>query len=85
MSATAWRRTQAALTVTWVLLIAPSLIWWRESVPWLVMMSVWANVAASAAAYQGARAEEGAADREDIQRVEAKLDELLALLSREVR
>lgn len=41
----------------WAVLIVPSLIWWRESVPWLVAMSVWANVAGHFAAWMGARSE----------------------------
>jgi hypothetical protein len=35
----------------------PSLIWWRESVPWLVIMSVWANVAGHWSSWQASRAE----------------------------
>lgn len=57
-----WRRFHGTLTLVWLLLIIPSLIWWRESVPWLVFMSVWANVAASASSWQGSRAEQEAHD-----------------------
>lgn len=82
MSATTWRRIQLGLTVLWIALIAPSLLWWRDSVPYLVLISVWANVAGSAAAYQAARSEESAVDKADLQpilaaqaRIEAKLNE----------
>lgn len=38
-----------AITFTfWLTMIYPSLTSWRESIPWLVFMSVWANVAAHA-------------------------------------
>jgi hypothetical protein len=40
-----------------MVLMWPSLQWWRESVPWLVAMSVWANVAGHFAGWMGARSE----------------------------
>jgi hypothetical protein len=71
-----WSRVHLALTVVWVLLMVPSLLWWRESVPWLVVMSVWANVAGSAASWQSAKADCNSPTREDLQRVERKLEAL---------
>lgn len=44
-------------TIVWFLLIPPSIILWRDSVPWLVMMSAWANFAAHFSAWQASRAE----------------------------
>lgn len=44
-SAAGMRWVQGSLTVTWFLLIAPSVLWWRYFVPWLVIMSAWANFA----------------------------------------
>lgn len=38
-------------TGIWFLLLIPTLLWWMESTPWTNIMSWWANVAASAAAY----------------------------------
>ena len=55
-------RIQLALTVIWGLLIIPSILWWSHSVPWLVFMSVWANVAASAASWQAAKAAQSTQD-----------------------
>lgn len=55
-----WRRTHATLTIVWLLLIIPSVLWWRDSIPWLVGMSVWANVAGHFSAWQGSRAEDNA-------------------------
>ena len=52
------RRLHAILTLVWVLLGIPTLLWWRESVLWVAVMSLYANVAGHWAAYQGARAEE---------------------------
>lgn len=44
-------KLQAFFTVAWVCLVIPSLTIWKESVPWLVFMSVWANVGAHAAGW----------------------------------
>lgn len=52
-----WRRFHAAMTIIWFLLILPSLTIWRDSVPWVVFMSVWANVGTHFGAWQAARAE----------------------------
>ena len=50
-------RVHGWLTIIWAILIVPSVLWWRESVPWLVLMSAWANFASHWAAWQAARAE----------------------------
>jgi hypothetical protein len=42
---------QGALTLTWTLLVIPSVLWWRTSIAWVVLMSAWANVAAHAAGW----------------------------------
>lgn len=51
-------RFHAAMTVLWGLLIIPSLLWWSQSVPWLVLISVYANLAGHFGAYQASRAEQ---------------------------
>jgi hypothetical protein len=45
-------------TLIWLLLLIPSLLWWRESIVWVVLMSVWANIAGHWSAYQASRAEQ---------------------------
>ena len=52
-----WRNFHGIATLVWAALIVPSLLWWRQSVPWLVFMSVWANVGTHFSAYQAARSE----------------------------
>lgn len=54
------RRFHAAMTVAWLLLVIPTVLWWRESITWLAIMSVWANVAGHFGSWQGARAEDAA-------------------------
>lgn len=56
------RRFHAGATVVWIGLITPTLIWWRESILWIALMSIWANIAAHAAAWAGSRAEEANGD-----------------------
>jgi hypothetical protein len=68
-----WVRFHAVLTVVWILLIIPSLLWWRESLPWLVTMSVWANIAGSAASWMAARGDCNSPNVEDIRRLSNQL------------
>jgi hypothetical protein len=46
-----------ALTIIWILLIVPSLLWWRDSVLWVILLSLWANIASHFAGWSAARAE----------------------------
>jgi hypothetical protein len=57
-NARTWRRLHATLTITWAFLLIPSVLWWSESIKWIVLMSVWANIAGHFAAWQGSRAED---------------------------
>lgn len=44
-------------TVLWAILVIPSVLWWKDSIAWVVLMSVWANLASHFAAWQAARGE----------------------------
>lgn len=55
---TKWRHFHAAMTLVWAASVIPTLLWWRNSVLWIALLSVWANMAAHFGAWQGARAEE---------------------------
>ncbi|HWS55499.1 MAG TPA: hypothetical protein VN228_15280 [Pyrinomonadaceae bacterium] len=48
------------LTLVWVALVVPTLLWWRESVFWVALMSLWANIASHWAAREAAKAKEKA-------------------------
>lgn len=52
------RRLHGALVAVWVVLIVPTLLWWRESILWVAFMSLYANIAGHWAAWQSTRAEE---------------------------
>jgi len=53
-----WRHFHVVLTAAWLLAIVPTLLWWKDSVLWVALMSCWANAAGHFAAWQGSRAEE---------------------------
>jgi hypothetical protein len=44
-------------TFAWILLIVPTLIWWKDSILWIALMSIWANIASHFAAWIAARVE----------------------------
>jgi hypothetical protein len=46
------------LTLVWVALVLPTLFLWRESVLWVALMSLWANIAAHWGAREAAKAKE---------------------------
>ena len=51
------KRFHGWATVAWAILLVPSLLWWRESVPWLVTISVWANLVGHFSSWQASRVE----------------------------
>lgn len=60
--ASALRITHAALTVVWAVLAVPTVLWWHDSVLWVGLISVYANVVGHASAWQATRAEKAARD-----------------------
>lgn len=61
ISSTQLRRFHATATIVWSILLIPSLIWWKDSILWVILLSVWANIASHGGAWSAARAE-GAAE-----------------------
>lgn len=57
MNARTLGRINGALAILWLALSVPAMIWWRDSVAFLVFVSVYANVAGHVSAWQAARAE----------------------------
>jgi hypothetical protein len=55
---------QMILTLIWALLFVPALLWWKESVPFLVFVSVYANFVGHWAAWEAAKAKEEAETEE---------------------
>lgn len=48
------------LAVTWVVLAIPALLWWKDSVLFVIILSLYANMEASLAAYNAQRKEKTA-------------------------
>jgi len=46
-----------ALVILWIILVPPTLIFWSNSIMWVLILSLWANIAAHAAGAQAAHAE----------------------------
>lgn len=55
-------RLHAMMTVIWVMLTIPTLLWWRTSILWVLIMSLWANASTHWGAWQAARAEQAQRD-----------------------
>jgi hypothetical protein len=51
-------RVHLFLTVSWAILAIPAIAWWRESVPFLVGVSVYANFVGHWSSYEAAKAGE---------------------------
>lgn len=52
-----WQRIHMASAIIWLALCVPTLLWWTQSVRFLVFASLWANVVGHASSWQAARAE----------------------------
>lgn len=48
------RITHAILLAVWAILVAPSLLWWENSITWVIFMSIYAIIAMHALALQSA-------------------------------
>jgi hypothetical protein len=51
------RAAHGWLAVIWGVLAVPSMIWWKDSIPYLVGLSVYAVVAGHLSSWQSARTE----------------------------
>jgi len=74
-----WVRIHATLALVWILLIPPAILWWRDSVAFIVMCSVYANFAGSVASWQSAKADLNSPTREDLERVDRRVVALLRM------
>jgi hypothetical protein len=60
VSGSALRALHGWLTIVWALTVVPTVLWWRESILWVALISVYANVVGHWSAWQAARAETAA-------------------------
>lgn len=57
-TARSWRHVHATLTLVWAAAIIPTVLWWRDSVLWVALISCYANAVGHASAWQASRAED---------------------------
>lgn len=50
-------RLHAVLTMIWIAAVIPTLLWWKDSILWVGLMSCWANIASHWACHAAAKAE----------------------------
>ncbi|XFU48391.1 hypothetical protein AAHU79_12420 [Klebsiella pneumoniae] len=59
------KRCHLVAAVMWVILAIPSLIWWKNSVLWVILISIYANIVGHLSGYSAARADQAAEESED--------------------
>ncbi|HBT5850478.1 TPA: hypothetical protein MCA66_002116 [Klebsiella pneumoniae] len=59
------KRCHLVAAVMWVGLAIPSLIWWKDSVLWVILISIDANIVGHLSGYSAARADQAAEESED--------------------
>ncbi|HHK9928619.1 TPA: hypothetical protein ACQZKH_000701 [Klebsiella pneumoniae] len=59
------KRCHLIAAVMWVGLAIPSLIWWKDSVLWVILISIYANIVGHLSGYSAARADQAAEESED--------------------
>ncbi len=51
----AWKRRHLYMAWLWLLLAIPALVWWKESVLFVILLSLYANIEASLSAHNAQR------------------------------
>lgn len=59
------KRCHLVAAVMWVGLAILSLIWWKDSVLWVILISIYANIVGHLSGYSAARADQAAEENED--------------------
>ncbi|HBW6219700.1 TPA: hypothetical protein ME996_002881 [Klebsiella pneumoniae] len=59
------KRCHLVAAVMWVGLAIPSLFWWKDSVLWVILISIYANIVGHLSGYSAARADQAAEESED--------------------
>ncbi|MCC4959734.1 hypothetical protein [Klebsiella pneumoniae] len=59
------KRCHLVAAVMWVGLAIPSLIWWKDSVLCVILISIYANIVGHLSGYSAARADQAAEESED--------------------
>lgn len=54
------KKAHLTASVAWIILAIPSVIWWKSSVLWVIIISIYANIVGHLSGYTAARADEAA-------------------------
>ncbi|HDX4047911.1 TPA: hypothetical protein ROG05_000251 [Enterobacter soli] len=54
------KRCHLAAAIMWFILAIPSIIWWKNSVLWVIIISIYANIVGHLSGYSAARADQAA-------------------------
>jgi hypothetical protein len=65
-------------SITWVLLLIPSILWWHSSILWVIAISIYANIKSDWAA---AEAADDRVVMGELQKMRAELEKLRAELT----
>lgn len=58
------KKAHLFMSILWVILAIPSVIWWKDSVLWVIIISIYANIVGHLSGYTAARADEAAEETE---------------------
>lgn len=58
------KKAHLTASVAWIILAIPSVLWWKSSVLWVIIISIYANVVGHLSGYTAARADEAAEGEE---------------------
>lgn len=56
------------MSFLWLILAIPSVIWWKDSVLWVIIISIYANIVGHLSGYTAARADEAAEENEQTEK-----------------
>lgn len=65
------RRLNGGAAIVWLALIPPTILFWKQSILWVALMSIWANFATHYGAWLTSRTEVRAKNVEEAQNVES--------------
>ncbi|WP_164119864.1 hypothetical protein [Serratia marcescens] len=58
------KKAHLFMSFLWVALAIPSIVWWKDSVLWVIIISIYANIVGHLSGYTAARADEAAEQTE---------------------
>ncbi|XUA17644.1 hypothetical protein ACQVA2_13265 [Citrobacter sp. OP27] len=58
------KKLHLGAAIAWGVLAIPSVIWWKNSVLWVIIISIYANIVGHLSGYTAARADEAAEENE---------------------